>query len=162
MPATPGGTSAALEHEVLVAARPETVFSYFTDPAKMVAWMGEEATLDPRPGGVCRVGFTQPGATAAVGEFVEVTPYTRVVFTWGWEAEFLQVPPASTLVEVSLAPEADGTRVRLAHHRLPEATLPFHRAGWAHYLGRLALAATGHDPGADPRPDDMLGLIPGA
>src|SRR4051794_33126100 len=53
---TPAETS-VVEHEVRVAARPETVFSYFTDPVKMVQWMGAEATLDPRPGGVCRIAF---------------------------------------------------------------------------------------------------------
>src|SRR5213080_2708377 len=56
MPATPGETSAT-EHELRIAARPETVFGYFTDPEKMVQWMGAEATLDPRPGGVCRIAF---------------------------------------------------------------------------------------------------------
>src|SRR5204863_6169331 len=56
MPAPPPETS-VVEHELRVAARPETVFAYFTDPAKMVQWMGAEATLDPRPGGICRIAF---------------------------------------------------------------------------------------------------------
>ena len=56
MDATPSEAS-VVEHEIRVAARPETVFAYFTDPAKMVQWMGAEATLDPRPGGICRIAF---------------------------------------------------------------------------------------------------------
>jgi uncharacterized protein YndB with AHSA1/START domain len=152
VPATPGETS-VVEQEVLVAASPETVFAYFTDPARMVRWMGDEATLDPRPGGVCRVAF--PGGPAVSGEFVEVVPHSRVVFSWGWEVELLAVPPASTQVEVSLAPEGDGTRVRLTHRDLPDHSLRFHTMGWEHYFGRLAIAATGEDPGPDPLPGRM-------
>ena len=36
-----------LEVSVHIAAQPETVFPYFTDPVRYVQWMGSEATLDP-------------------------------------------------------------------------------------------------------------------
>jgi uncharacterized protein YndB with AHSA1/START domain len=149
VPATPDETK-VVEHEVLVAAPPETVFAYFTDPAKMVDWMGDEATLDPRPGGVCRVGFK--GVPAMIGEFVEVVPHTRVVFKWGWELKLLAVPPSSTLVEVSLTPLGGGTQVHLTHRRLPNHAQELHRVGWEHYCARLAVVATGKDPGPDPLP----------
>lgn len=147
MPATPSETDGVLEYETRVAARPETVFGYFTDPAKMVQWMGTEATLDPRPGGVCRVNPS--GHAVMSGEFVEVDPPRRIVFTWGWETELFATPPQSTIVEVSLTPEGEGTVVRLAHRRLQPGAVAFHRAGWEHYLPRLALIVTGADPGAD-------------
>ncbi len=38
-----------VQREIRVGARPETVFEFFTDPAKMVRWMGLTAALDPRP-----------------------------------------------------------------------------------------------------------------
>jgi hypothetical protein len=44
-----------LRNEVRIAAPPELVFPYFTDPARMVHWMGVAALLDPRPGGTFRV-----------------------------------------------------------------------------------------------------------
>jgi uncharacterized protein YndB with AHSA1/START domain len=157
VPAAPDETS-VLEHDVLVAARPETVFSYFTDPAKMVHWMGDEATLDPRPGGVCRVVWTAAGVMA--GEFVEVVPHSRLVFRWGWEAGVFGVPPSSTEVEVSLEPEDEGTRVRLTHRRVPEPALGFHAMGWNHYFGRLAIAASGGDAGPDPLPGTLTGAGP--
>jgi uncharacterized protein YndB with AHSA1/START domain len=117
----------------------------------MVQWMGDEATLDPRPGGVCRVVWG--GVVGVLGEFVEVVPPSRVVFTWGWEHDLWKVPPASTVVEVSLEPEGEGTRLRLTHRRLPDAATPPHRIGWEHYLDRLAVAAAGDDPGPDTWPD---------
>ena len=68
--------------EVRIAARPETVFSFFTDRDKMVRWKGTDATLEPWPGGVYRVNVT--GRDVARGEYIEVVPNSRVVFTWGW------------------------------------------------------------------------------
>lgn len=35
--------------EVLIAAPPDRVFPYFTDPDKMIVWKAVEATLDARP-----------------------------------------------------------------------------------------------------------------
>ena len=149
MPETPSATR-TVEHEIRIEAPPEAVFAYFTDPVKMVSWMGSDATLDPRPGGICRVNFSRElGEAAAIGEFVEVVPYSRVVFTWGWEPTLFGVPPASTRVEVSLIPDAGGTLVRLVHCDLPESGVPAHEAGWPNYLGRLMIAATGGDPGPD-------------
>jgi uncharacterized protein YndB with AHSA1/START domain len=145
--ATAPNETSVVEHEVRIDARPETVFSYFTDPAKLVLWMGSQATLDPRPGGVFRIGFGEEAA--ALGAFVELEPAQRIVFTWGWEARWFQMPPQSTTVEVLLVPDGEGTIVRLAHSRLPAGASGFHRAGWRHYLGRLAIAARGAAPGPD-------------
>jgi uncharacterized protein YndB with AHSA1/START domain len=148
MPAPPSETDSVLEYETRVAASPETVFGYFTDPAKMVQWMGTEATLDPRPGGVCRINPS--GHAVMSGEFVEVDPPRRIVFTWGWETELFATPPQSTIVEVSLTPDGEDTVLRLAHRRLQPGAVAFHQAGWGHYVPRLALLAAGADPGIDP------------
>jgi uncharacterized protein YndB with AHSA1/START domain len=146
----PAETS-VVEHEVRVNARPETVFAYFTDPAKMVQWMGVEATLDPRPGGISRIAVNSEAIMR--GEFLEVVPHSRVVFSWGWEDHRFDVAPASTVVEVSLTPEDDGTRVRVTHRELPARGIDFHKLGWDYYLARLGLAAAGRDPGPDPWAD---------
>ncbi len=101
------------EIEVRVEARPETVFAFFTDPARMVQWKGVDALLDARPGGVYRVNVT--GRETVIGEYVEVTPPHRVVFTWGWDNG--PILPGSTRVEVDLIPDGDATIVRLRHYR---------------------------------------------
>jgi uncharacterized protein YndB with AHSA1/START domain len=158
VPPMPSATR-TVEHEIRIDARPETVFAFFTDPAKMVRWMGSEATLDPRPGGICRIDFKRDvGEAAVLGEFVEVVPYERVVFTWGWEPDPFGVPPRSTQVEVTLVPDDGATVVRLVHRQLPEKAVGVHRAGWEHYGERLAIASAGRDPG----PDDWVapGLSP--
>ena len=134
--------------EVRIAARPETVFPFFTDPVKMLLWKGVEADLDPQPGGTFRVNVT--GTAVARGEYLEVTPNTRVVFTWGWESEGHAVPPGSSTVEVTLRVDGDGTLVTLTHHGLEGEERDGHAEGWDHFMERLSIAATGGDPGPDP------------
>jgi uncharacterized protein YndB with AHSA1/START domain len=137
-----------LEVTVHIAASPETVFPYFTDPDRYVEWMGDRATVDPVPGGPYRVRVR--GGVEAAGEFVEVDPPKRIVFTWGWTDD-QTVPPGSTQVVVTLEEEDGGTRVVLRHYGLPsDAQRAHHRIGWEMYLGRLGVRAVGGDPGPDP------------
>lgn len=138
--------SDVVERQVLIEARPETIYEFFTDPVKMMQWKGVDAMLDPQPGGIYRVNVT--GRDIAVGEYVELTPYTRIVFTWGWENS--PVAPGSTTVEVDLMPEGTSTLLRLRHRGLSGEAQGEHAAGWEHFLPRLAEAAAGRDPGPDP------------
>ena len=138
--------------EVVIAAPPDEVFPYFTDPGKMVVWKAVDATLDARPGGVFRIDVT--GHDVARGEYVEIDPPHRVVFTFGWESEDSPAPPGSTTVEVTLVPDGEATILRLRHNGLPtEPTCRFHNWGWDGTLERLVVAAQGGDPGPGPFPD---------
>lgn len=137
-----------VEVSVHIAARPETVFPYFTDPGHYVQWMGTRAALEPVPGGCYRV-VMRDGIEAA-GEFIEVDPPHRLVFTWGWTHDGA-VPPGSTRVVITLRAEAGGTRVVLRHYGLPgDDQCEHHRKGWLLYLGRLNERVQGGDPGPDP------------
>jgi uncharacterized protein YndB with AHSA1/START domain len=130
-----------LEKQIRISASPETVFSFFTDPAKLVRWKGIQAELDPHPGGIYRVDIN--GRDVIRGKYVEVVPYTRIVFTWGLEGEGSPLPPGSTTVEITLIPEAGGTLVRLRHLGLPPEQRQAHADGWDFYLSRLTQAAEG-------------------
>jgi uncharacterized protein YndB with AHSA1/START domain len=140
------------ERVVLVTRRipapPEEVFPFLTDAAKYTRWKGIEAELDPRPGGVYRVQMS--AGSAVLGEFVEVEPPSRVVFTWGWEGN-ADVPPGSTIVEITLEADGDDTVATLRHSGLPdEHEAQEHAQGWEHYLSRLEAVGAGRDPGPDP------------
>ena len=136
-----------IEVSMHVAAQPETVFPYFTDPARYIQWMGHDATLEPVPGGSFRVHI-RDGVEAA-GEFVEVDPPYRLVFTWGWTHDHA-VRPGTTRVVITLHTENGGTRVILRHYDLPdEEQRDHHRKGWEAYLDRLELRIRGKDPGPD-------------
>jgi uncharacterized protein YndB with AHSA1/START domain len=148
MPDTRSETS-IVEREVRVEAEPEVVFPFFTDPEKMVRWLASSAVLDPRPGGAFSIDTGVDFMIA--GEYVAVEPNTRVVFTWGFGGLPDQgnlLPPGASTVEVDLVPDGEATVVHLTH-RVPAALADFHSIGWEHYLGRLAIAAPGGDPGPD-------------
>ena len=147
-----GGTEPIVK-EVRIDASPEAVFAFFTDPEKLTLWLCAEATVDPRPGGVYRQ--THPGDEGdpegpyrVRGEFVEVSPPSRVVFTWGYENPEVGTPPGSSMVEVTLTPDGDGTLLRLVHRDLLGPELVPHGGGWERILDRLAIAAAGGDPDA--------------
>ncbi len=120
------------------------------EPDQAIRWMGQTATFDLRPGGRYRVDVI-PGHSAS-GEFVEIDPPRRLVYTWGWEpGSGSPVPPGSTTVEFELIPTGGGTLLRFSHRDLPSAeAAASHAHGWDHYVERLALVAAGGDPGSDP------------
>jgi uncharacterized protein YndB with AHSA1/START domain len=138
-----------IHREVAIDARPETVWDFLVDSELARRWMGVTASLDAQPGGEYLVEVV-PGKVAA-GEFVEVDPPRRLVWTWGWESGVEGgVASGSTTIEVELVPENEGTLLRFAHSGLPDAeTAQAHARGWGHYLERLATAARGDDPGPD-------------
>jgi uncharacterized protein YndB with AHSA1/START domain len=79
-------------------------------------------------------------------------PVHRLAYTFGWEDSEV-VPPGSGLIEIDLIDREGGTLVRLTHSGLPNSEqCDGHAEGWAHYLGRLAMAAAGQDPGIDAGP----------
>jgi uncharacterized protein YndB with AHSA1/START domain len=127
-----------------VGVPPDRVFMYFADADKWIAWQGTEAEIDLAPGGVWRVNVTGDGF--ASGRVVEVIENERIVFTWGWE-EGPPVPPGSTTVAIDLMPDGSGTLIRLTHSDLPPDLVEIHRAGWEHYVPRLAAVSEGWEPG---------------
>ena len=143
-------TTTAIERELEIAARPETVWAFLLDPERAVRWMGITAAFDARPGGAYRIEVV-PGEFAS-GEWVELDPPRRLVMTWGWEPSGMSaVAPGSTTVEWNLEPRGEGTVLRFRHSGLRGAdAVTTHGHGWDHYLPRLRTVAAGGDAGPDP------------
>lgn len=138
-----------VRREVQIAAPPATVFAFLTDPQKILSWMGAEATTEAHPGGLYLVKGIGNNASAARGAFREVVPVHRLAYSFGWEGNE-EMPPGSSLVEIDLIDRDGGTLLRMTHGGLPNAVqCANHDRGWTHYLGRLAIAAAGGDPGVD-------------
>jgi uncharacterized protein YndB with AHSA1/START domain len=137
-----------VERTVRVAARADVLYELLTTADGLVTWMADAAEVDARPGGVVR--WTHANGDVCSGRFVELVPGRRIVFTYGWERPDVEVPPGSTTVEITLRPDGAGTEVRLVHRGLAGPMADAHAGGWNHYLGRLAVAAGGGDPGPDP------------
>ncbi len=128
-----------------IQAPPEVVFAHLIDAQRMIRWMGEHAELQPTPGGGFAVDIN---GVPFRGQYLEVDPPRRVVVSWGLLGS-ADLPPSSSRVEFTLTPTSSGTVLSLAHTGLPETRARTHAAGWANYLGRLQVTATGGDPGRD-------------
>jgi uncharacterized protein YndB with AHSA1/START domain len=106
--------------EIEIAATPTRVFQSLTDANELARWWGADAMyrtsdwkLDLRPGGKWSALARGADGTAMTldGEFLEVDPPRRLVFTWrpSWDGY------AVTTVRYDLEPTAAGTRVRVTH-----------------------------------------------
>src|SRR3954452_25131668 len=107
-----------VRRETHLSAPPAAVFALLTDPEKILRWMGTEAQVEPQPGGLYLVNVT--GARTARGSFREVVPGHRLAYSCGWDDSEV-VPPGSSLVEIDLIEQPDGTLMRLTHTGLPNA-----------------------------------------
>jgi len=105
-----------LVKEIFIEAPPSVVFQFLTDPAMIIRWMGIQAEIDPKCGGMYRLHLN--GREAILGEYLEVVANTRLVFTWGWEKSWHSISAGSTRVEIDLQPDGKGTRARLSHRQL--------------------------------------------
>ena len=135
-----------------IDAPPSEVYRYLTESERWARWQGVDASIDARPSGT--FAMTMGNGMRARGQFVELVPDRRVVFTWGW-IDHPGVPPGSTTVEIDLTPRGGGTLVVLTHRDLPEDEIQVHTIGWEHHVSRLATASVGEDPGPDPGPGQV-------
>ncbi len=104
-----------LTREIEIEATPETVFLYLTDASKMKEWFAEIVEAEARPGGVFHIG-TNDGIHCR-GEYVEVVPHEKVVFTWGGVEN---IEPGSSTVEIKLQPKGKGTHLVLRHYNVTQ------------------------------------------
>jgi len=125
-----------------IEAEPDLVFDYFTRPEALVRWMGDRAVVDPKPGGEFTLWFDE---RCVQGRYVVVDRPRQLVISWGRRGS-RGMPPFSSTLEVNFAPEVGGTRVHIVHSGLPDSERPRHAVGWKHYLGRLQVLGSGHEP----------------
>ena len=129
----------ALVLEQFMPASPEDVFGAWTTPGRMADWMSPmghaEAEVDLRVGGAFRVVMVGDDSRIEhTGEYLEVDPPMRLVFTWSSP----YTGPEPSVVTVELHPHDEGTRMVLTHERLPVGVVESHRGGWGSMLERLA------------------------
>jgi uncharacterized protein YndB with AHSA1/START domain len=131
---------------ILIDASPETVFAFLTEQDKAAQWFGEVVEIDGRAGGIFHVGIHSGPAVS--GQFVEVIPHSKVVFTWGGVEG---LAPGESTVEINLRPEAGGTRVTLHHFRVPhKVAIDSFSGGWnGRALPMLKKIAEGGDLGGE-------------
>ena len=139
----------------LVPAPLDAVWGALTDPAAMGEWWGPEGFAcpsvdwEPEAGNTYRIAMRPPDGEAFSlhGDFREVTPQSRVAFTFLWD------PPhpddRETVATLSLEDRGDeGTEVQVHQGWFAtEERRALHEDGWTDSLNRLAalLARTAQD-----------------
>ena len=125
----------SLEVRRTVAAPAERVFQAWTRPEEVKKWAAPGAMtvpvaeIDLRVGGRFRIEMQRPTGErhVALGEYREVVPPRRLVYTWGWEDSSV----TDSLVTVEFTERGKSTEVLLRHERLPDAdSRARHAEGW--------------------------------
>ncbi|CAG4916768.1 SRPBCC family protein [Paraburkholderia gardini] len=125
-----------------INASPEKVWRAWTDPAQIAMWwtpMGNKVThaeMDVRVGGRFHVIMHAPdgGTNDVSGEYREIVPGTKLVFTWAW----ITTPERESLVTIVLRRDGDATLLTLTHEQfVDEAARDSHRSGWTDVLDAL-------------------------
>jgi uncharacterized protein YndB with AHSA1/START domain len=124
-----------------IAAPARRIYEAWLDPKMLARFMiakdgatVPQAKADPRVGGRFLVMMRQAGQDLPhQGEYLELVPYEKIVFTW--ESEHSD---ADSTVTVALTPVAGGTEVALTHVKFrSEAMRDGHMAGWTRILQQL-------------------------
>lgn len=126
----------------LLPATPQEVFAAWTDPQSMKEWMCPGTTtvaaveLDVRVGGTFRIVMRDENRDLThTGEYREIRPLERLVFTWRSNATH----DNATLVTIEFHPRGEETELVLTHTRLPdEQAVESHTKGWQSIVEKLA------------------------
>jgi len=131
----------------LYPVAPEKVWRAWTDPQALKRWFGPApgepvalAELDVRVGGRYRILFGgADGREHEVrGEYREVDPPRRLVFTWTWPRT---TPERESLVTIELREAPGGTELVFRHEKFFDAAVrDNHLRGWSGTLEKLARA----------------------
>lgn len=123
-----------------INASPEVLFNAWLDPAVMVQFMSprpdmsvKEARSEAKTGGTFHVLMVGDKEYPHEGTYREITPHSRLVFTWiaPWSH------PDST-VALTFTPVDGGTEIVLTHtHFTSGESRDGHAEGWAGILGKL-------------------------
>lgn len=127
----------------LLSASPQEVFDAWLDPESLREWMCPGAQtvadvqVDARVGGAFRLVMRgQSGERLHTGEYREIRPPERLVFTWRSQATHWQ----DSLVTVEFAAQGENTELTLTHELLPdEEARRQHTQGWQGIGDKLAL-----------------------
>ncbi|HEU0221387.1 MAG TPA: metalloregulator ArsR/SmtB family transcription factor [Paracoccaceae bacterium] len=134
-------TELTLTARRLIRAPAARLFAAWLDPALLARFMITaenitipEAEADPRVGGRFHLLMRRAGRDLPHGgTYLEITPPTRLVFTW--ESDFA---PEGGTVTLDFREAGDATELTLTHTKfLSEESLEGHRMGWTAILARL-------------------------
>jgi uncharacterized protein YndB with AHSA1/START domain len=135
----------SLEIKRFINAPPARVYKAWIDPAELQRWFGPEDVrtikidADVRVGGKYRWDLQKQDGEewACLGEYRELVPGKKIVFTWKWDDDEAW-ENHNSVVTVEFSARDGGTEVKLTHEKLPsEESRDRHNQGWSSVLDRL-------------------------
>lgn len=143
---------------------PAEAMRWFVEAPLLNQWWGEEALIEPRPGGIYHVHWSKMNWTMR-GTVAHCSSDT-LAYSWAWDHEPMQ--PARAVV-IHAAASDGGSRVTISHgpYRPEESRLTgedqdraSHREGWVYFLPILhakIAQAVSHSREMSDEPGDQLG-----
>jgi uncharacterized protein YndB with AHSA1/START domain len=143
--------SQQLKREIVIEAPPEIVWDAVTEPDQIALWFSDAAEFDLQPGGAGSLTWHPGGrATDELSEtmvipvqVLEVDPPRHFSFRWTHPEGAEATEENSLLVEFTLTPEGDATRLSVVESgfqevdRDTEAEMRGHGEGWKVHLESL-------------------------
>jgi uncharacterized protein YndB with AHSA1/START domain len=140
-----------LKREIVIEAPPEIVWEAVTEPDHIALWFSDAAELDLRPDGNGTLTWKPGGnATEELDEPLVIPMRVETVdppryfsYRWAHPQDSEPTPANSLLVEFTLTPEGDATRLSVVEsgfqeiERDTDAELEGHAKGWKVHLERL-------------------------
>lgn len=141
-PAQASPTQVCIERYYPVAV--EKIWRAWTEPQALSRWFNTdrpgavtEVEVDLRTGGRYRIVTRLPDGEMheVSGEYVEVQPLRRLVFSWAWRG----TPDRVSRVSLDFVAEGGGTTLRFVHDRFfDEQARIDHERGWLPAFERIA------------------------
>jgi len=129
----------------IVPASRERVFAAWTTPEAIKVWFGPDScrVLDVQvdlrvDGEYCFSLSTEDlGEIKVHGRYLEVTPPTKLIYTWRWEGN-PELTVGTSLVTVEFTSAGTFTEIRLTHEQLPSIeSRDDHGHGWSGTFDKL-------------------------
>ena len=125
----------------------ERLYNAWTDPAEVRHWFGPgeanilDVKMDVRVGGrylISVKGCDGGGIKTAMGEFREVTPPSKLAYTWRFDGDS-SWDDIESIVTVEFRELPGGSELRLTHRGFPsEESRNRHEQGWTGGLEKMA------------------------
>ena len=129
----------------IIPASRERVFAAWTTPEAIKVWFGPDSCrvfdvqVDLRVDGeYCFSLSTKDlGEIKVSGRYLEVTPPTKLIYTWRWEGN-PELTVGTSLVTVEFTSAGTFTEIRLTHEQLPSIeSRDDHGRGWSGTFDKL-------------------------
>jgi uncharacterized protein YndB with AHSA1/START domain len=132
-------TEDRIEREITIAAPVERVWAVLTEPEHVGKWFGQgpPAEIDLRPGGIMRLDHGQHGQFPTRIEKVDPPHYFAYRWASGYPGEEA-TEDNSTLVELTLTSDGDGTLLRVVESGFATVEVPGERRAGASYESHAA------------------------